>query len=191
MRWPKRPALRRCQTVYYTFGTKAALLAESMGAAIVGFDPGVSPAGAPTFDIVQFLPWHQWWADFEAAPASRPTPSTSSSLTVSASSNRSGPLVAALHGASGRRRGSRGAGYRREGTSGGLLPGGSPLRHRRQARRPLSRGLSLAGGLPTSSLCCSAPSYTKHSRSGADGRTHHCINFFRQMLTALLLDDGR
>jgi AcrR family transcriptional regulator len=25
-------------TVYYTFGTKAALLAESMGAAIVGFD---------------------------------------------------------------------------------------------------------------------------------------------------------
>src|SRR4051812_8644361 len=53
-------------TVYYTFGTKAALLAESMGAAIVGFDRWREPPPEP-IDVVQVLPWHEWWADFAAA----------------------------------------------------------------------------------------------------------------------------
>ena len=56
-------------TVYYTFGTKAALLGESLGAAIVGFDLWREPPPEP-IDIVELLPWHQWWADFEAAPTS-------------------------------------------------------------------------------------------------------------------------
>ena len=56
-------------TVYYTFGTKAALLGESLGAAVVGFDLWREPPPEP-IDIVDLLPWHSWWADFEAAATS-------------------------------------------------------------------------------------------------------------------------
>ena len=56
-------------TVYYTFGTKAALLGEALGAAIVGVDHWRVPPTEPV-DIEQLLPWHEWWADFEAASTS-------------------------------------------------------------------------------------------------------------------------
>jgi AcrR family transcriptional regulator len=55
-------------TIYYTFGTKAALLSEALGAAIVGFDRWREPPPDP--DMADLLPWHQWWADFQAAPTS-------------------------------------------------------------------------------------------------------------------------
>jgi AcrR family transcriptional regulator len=55
-------------TVYYTFKTKAALLGEALGAAIVGFDLWREPP--PEFDTDTLLPWHTWWEDFLAAPTS-------------------------------------------------------------------------------------------------------------------------
>jgi AcrR family transcriptional regulator len=55
-------------TIYYTFGTKAALLAEALGAAVLGFDQWRQPPPDP--EIGQLLPWHRWWADFQAAPTS-------------------------------------------------------------------------------------------------------------------------
>ncbi len=55
-------------TIYYTFGTKAALLAEALGAAVLGFDRWREPPPDP--EIGELLPWHGWWADFQAAPTS-------------------------------------------------------------------------------------------------------------------------
>ena len=55
-------------TIYYTFGTKAALLAEALGAAVLGFDHWRQPPPDPEFG--ELLPWHRWWADFQAAPTS-------------------------------------------------------------------------------------------------------------------------
>src|SRR5690349_17426791 len=49
-------------TIYYTFGTKAALLAESLGAAVVGFDNWREPPADP--DISELMPQHQWWVEF-------------------------------------------------------------------------------------------------------------------------------
>jgi len=55
-------------TIYYTFGTKAALLAEALGAAVLGFDHWRQPP--PDSEIAELLPWHRWSADFQAAPTS-------------------------------------------------------------------------------------------------------------------------
>ena len=55
-------------TIYYTFGTKAALLGDALGAAIVGFGRWREPPPDPA--VADLLPWHQWWADFQAAPTS-------------------------------------------------------------------------------------------------------------------------
>src|SRR5690349_6108672 len=55
-------------TIYYTFGTKAALLAEALGAAVLGFDLWREPPPDPEID--ELLPWHGWWADFQTAPTS-------------------------------------------------------------------------------------------------------------------------
>lgn len=57
-------------TVYYTFGTKAALLGEALGAAILGFDRWREPPAGPV-EIAEILPWHDWWSDFLSAPSSR------------------------------------------------------------------------------------------------------------------------
>ena len=55
-------------TIYYTFGTKARLLDEALGAAILGFDRWHEPPADPS--IGELLPWHHWWADFNAAVTS-------------------------------------------------------------------------------------------------------------------------
>jgi AcrR family transcriptional regulator len=55
-------------TIYYTFGTKAALLAEALGAAVLGFDHWRQPPPDP--ENGELLPWHHWWADFQGAPTS-------------------------------------------------------------------------------------------------------------------------
>jgi AcrR family transcriptional regulator len=86
-------------TVYYTFGTKATLLSEALGAAIVGFDRWREPPREP-IDMAEVLTWHEWWADFEAAP----TAAQALELFVThgaAILERAGPLVAAVHGAAG------------------------------------------------------------------------------------------
>lgn len=86
------------QTLYYTFHTKAALLGEALGAAIVGFDQWHEPPADP--DMAELLPWHSWWAEFESAPTS------ADALDVFVTHGigvleRVAPLVAALHGGTG------------------------------------------------------------------------------------------
>jgi AcrR family transcriptional regulator len=86
-------------TVYYTFGTKAVLLSETLGAAIIGFDLWREPPREP-INAAELMAWHDWWPDFEAAP----TAAQALDLFVTngaAILRRVGPLVATLHGASG------------------------------------------------------------------------------------------
>lgn len=88
------------QTLYYTFHTKAAVLDEALGAAIVGFDRWREPPPDPA--MAELLPWHDWWGDFSSAPSSR------DALDVFVHGGigileRVGPLVGALHGAGGDR----------------------------------------------------------------------------------------
>lgn len=86
------------QTLYYTFHTKAALLADALGGAILGFDRWREPPADP--QMRELLPWHDWWHEFEAAPTS------AAALGVFVSNGaaileRVGPLMPALHGAGG------------------------------------------------------------------------------------------
>src|SRR6478609_5522746 len=85
-------------TIYYTFGTKARLLEEALGAAIVGFDRWHEPSPDPS--IEELLPWHGWWPDFNAAPTSAEAFGIFLTHGV-AILERAAPLVAALHGAAG------------------------------------------------------------------------------------------
>ncbi len=86
-------------TVYYTFGTKAALLSESLGAAVVGFDLWREPPPEP-IDTRELLPWNQWWADFQAAPTSADALHIFIRHGVQILA-RVGPLLGAVHAASG------------------------------------------------------------------------------------------
>jgi len=85
-------------TIYYTFGTKARLLDEALGAAILGFDRWREPPADPS--IEDLLPWHHWWTDFNAAPTSAEAFGIFLTYGV-AILERAAPLVAALHGAAG------------------------------------------------------------------------------------------
>jgi AcrR family transcriptional regulator len=85
-------------TIYYTFGTKVVLLEESLGAAVLGFDRWREPPADP--DISALLPWHQWWAEFEAATTSSEAFDVFFTHGVGVL-ERVAPLVAALHGAAG------------------------------------------------------------------------------------------
>jgi AcrR family transcriptional regulator len=88
------------QTLYFTFHTKGAILAEALGAAVVGFDRWTKPPAEP-FDIAeeqkQLL---AWWDDFAAAPSAR------EALAVfvrhgTGILHRTSPLMAAMHAAAG------------------------------------------------------------------------------------------
>lgn len=83
-------------TVYYTFGTKSALLDEALGAAVVGFDRWRKPPSDPT--IEEILPWHGWWQEFESALSSRAAFDVFFTNGVGVL-ERVAPLVATLHGA--------------------------------------------------------------------------------------------
>lgn len=85
-------------TIYYTFGTKAALLDEALGAAIVGFDRWRKPPPDPRID--ELLPWHHWWEEFESSPTSYAAFDVFFTHGVGIL-ERAAPLVATLHGASG------------------------------------------------------------------------------------------
>ena len=85
-------------TIYYTFGTKARLLDEALGAAILGFDRWHEPPVDPS--IEELLPWHHWWTAFNAAPTSAEAFGIFLTHGV-AILERAAPLVAALHGAAG------------------------------------------------------------------------------------------
>lgn len=85
-------------TIYYTFGTKATLLSEALGAAIVGFDRWRPPPADPQID--ELLPWHHWWEEFESSSTSDAAFDIFFSHGVGIL-ERAAPLVATLHGASG------------------------------------------------------------------------------------------
>jgi len=85
-------------TIYYTFGVKAALLEESLGAAIVGFDRWRKPPPHPQID--ELLTWHGWWREFESAPTSHNAFDIFFTQGVEIL-GRVAPLVATLHGAAG------------------------------------------------------------------------------------------
>jgi AcrR family transcriptional regulator len=86
-------------TIYYTFGTKAALLAESLGAAVVGFDLWREPPTEP-IDITDLLRWNPWWADFQAAATAADALQIFIHQGVQIL-GRVGPLIPAMHAASG------------------------------------------------------------------------------------------
>ena len=85
-------------TIYYTFGTKARMLDEALGAAILGFDRWHQPPPDPS--IEELLPWHHWWTDFNTASTSAEAFGMFLTHGV-AVLERAAPLVAALHGAVG------------------------------------------------------------------------------------------
>lgn len=85
-------------TIYYTFGTKAVLLEEALGAAILGFDRWREPPADP--DMAELLPWHDWWAEFLAARTSHEAFDVFCLHGIGIL-ERAAPLVAALHGAAG------------------------------------------------------------------------------------------
>jgi len=85
-------------TVYYTFGTKAVLLEESLGAAIVGFDQWREPPPHPQVD--ELLSSHDWWRDFESSPTSHTAFDIFFTHGIGIL-ERVAPLVATLHGAAG------------------------------------------------------------------------------------------
>jgi AcrR family transcriptional regulator len=85
-------------TIYYTFGTKAALLGEALGAAVLGFEAWRPPQQEPV-DVISMLPWHAWWSDFAAAPTAAAALHVFIPPGVEVL-HRVGPLVPALHGAS-------------------------------------------------------------------------------------------
>ena len=168
-------------TVYYTFGTKAALLDESLGAAISGFDRWPVPPSGPV-EITELLPWHRWWAEFEAAPTS------AAALDIFITNGvgilqRVGPLITAMHGATGdadaaevvrTAEGRRVDSYREVVRVVARKPGG------------LRRGVSAATGTDMVVVLFSAELY--QSLSVGRGWSHpRCVKFFREILTAQLM----
>lgn len=87
------------QTLYYTFHTKAELLGEAVGAAVIGFDTWRQPSREPIAidELPKMLPW---WEAFESAP------DAAAALKVFVHHGvdvleRVAPLVSALHGSAG------------------------------------------------------------------------------------------
>ena len=170
-------------TVYYTFGTKAALLSESLGAAIVGFDLWREPPAEP-IEARELLPWHRWWADFQDAPTSADALDIFIRHGVQILA-RVGPLTGALHAASGEPEAAevvrlseqrRVDSYREAMGVITSKPGG------------LRRGLSEAKATDTLVVLFSAELYQALA-VGRGWPTGRCLDFFGDILRAQLLGD--
>lgn len=85
------------QTIYFTFHTKGAMLGETLGAAVVGFERfAPRPEDFDTAEAPKAL--MPWWQRFEAEPDAR----RALALFVEASlaiNRRAAPLVVAMHAA--------------------------------------------------------------------------------------------
>ena len=86
-------------TIYYTFGTKAALLDESLGAAIVGFDRWREPPSRARRH-------HRAAAVARLVGGVQAAPTSAAALDIFFTHGvgvlqRVGPLIAAMHGATG------------------------------------------------------------------------------------------
>jgi AcrR family transcriptional regulator len=172
-------------TVYYTFGAKAALLDETLGAAILGFDLWREPPPEP-IDITELLPWHTWWADFEAAP----TPAGALDIFITHGARilqRVGPLIAALHGTAGDPEAAEVARRAEERRVDSYREAIRVLAHKPGGLR---QGLTMARATDIVVALFSAELY----QAIADGRgwSHAmCLKFFQEILTTQLLDGGR
>ncbi|MFN0090777.1 MAG: TetR/AcrR family transcriptional regulator [Acidimicrobiales bacterium] len=83
------------QTLYYTFRTKAALLDEAIGAAVLGIDAWDEPPTDP--DTAALVNLHDWWTSFVDAA----TATEALDIYVTASAPilaRVAPLLPAMHG---------------------------------------------------------------------------------------------
>lgn len=170
-------------TIYYTFGTKAALLSEALGAAIVGFDRWRKPPPDPQID--ELLPWHHWWEGFESSP----TPEAAFDIFFSHGVGileRAAPLVATLHGASGDPEAAevlrisedrRVAAYRESVRVIAAKPGG------------LRSGLTVAEATDILLVLFSAELY-QSVRTGRGWSAERTEAFLRQLLTSQMLRSG-
>lgn len=87
------------QTLYFTFRAKGAILGETLGAAITGFENWSNPPAGPIAVETQ-VNLHDWYDEFSAEPDAR----KALALFVDNGSEingRVGPLIAAMHAASG------------------------------------------------------------------------------------------
>ena len=169
------------QTVYYTFGTKGALLGETIGAAIVGLDRWERPPAEPV-EIAELLALNPWWAQAQAATTSRQT------LDVFVRNGTSilervGPLLKAMHGAAGDAEAEsvvrvaeerRIATYRETARLVARKPGG--LRH----------GLSIAAATDILIVLFSAEVHHALT-SGRGWPPRRCHTYFRQLLFSQLI----
>ena len=171
-------------TVYYTFGTKAALLAESIGAAIVGFNRWREPPLEP-IDVVEILPWHEWWADFAAAPTSADALDVFIRHGVGIL-QRVGPLVAAMHGASGD---AEVAAVTATGEQRRVDSYGEAVRVIAGKPGGLRQGLSLTRATDIVVVLFSAELYQALAVRGWS--TSQSVDFFRQTLATQLLEHVR
>lgn len=169
-------------TIYYTFGTKAALLGEALGAAVLGFDiwrPPPEPA-----EIGELLPWHDWWDEFVSAPTS------AEALDVLLAHGaevleRCAPLVAALHGAAGD---PAAAEVARIGEQRRVDAYREAVRWIASKDGGLRRGLTTAAAVDILLVLFSAELY--HAlRSGRRWSAKRCRELLRDLVTAQLLPD--
>jgi AcrR family transcriptional regulator len=86
------------QTLYFTFHTKGAILSETLGATITGFDTWANPPAAP--DTEPPLNLHDWYERFTEEPDVRAALALFVRNGVE-SLGRVGPLLAAMHAAGG------------------------------------------------------------------------------------------
>jgi AcrR family transcriptional regulator len=89
------------QTLYYTFHTKAAVLGDAIGAAIVGFDLWHPPPPDP-IGVAELKAFTPWWPSVDEAP----TAGAALAAFITAGVpilERMGPLIAAMRGGAGDR----------------------------------------------------------------------------------------
>lgn len=170
------------QTLYYTFGTKAALLGEAIGAAIIGFDRWERPPAEP-IEITELLALNPWWAQAQEAATSRDTLDVFVRHGTSIL-ERVGPLIIAMHGAAGDADAEavvrvaeerRIATYRQAARLVARKPGG------------LRRGLSTAAAADLLVVLFSAEVHHALS-SGRGWSPRRCRTYFRQLLSSQLID---
>ena len=168
------------QTLYYTFHTKATLLDETIGAAVVGFEHWREPPADP--ELADLLPWLQWWASFEAAQSAREALDLFITHGVHIL-ERIAPLVAAMHGAAGD---PEAASVVRVGEA--RRAGAYQEAARILARKPggLRRGVSEATATDLLVVLFSAELYQALS-AGRGWTRARCTSFFRQLLGTQLL----
>jgi AcrR family transcriptional regulator len=168
------------QTLYYTFHTKATLLDETIGAAVVGFDLWREPPTDPA--LADLLPWLQWWAAFEAATSRREALDVFIVHGVHIL-ERVGPLVAAMHGAAGDPDAASVVRVAEERRVEAYQEAVRVL-----ARKPggLRRGVSEATATDLLVVLFSAELHQALS-AGRGWSRARCTSFFRQLLTTQLL----